>query len=132
MDRLTHERVNGIKRGYWSPAKKDDLVAALAAYENTGITPEGVKELMDKIIKLTELAMRDWIPVEEKLPETEDYILLSFANFSYPLIGWYAAHEDGSGAFYLGDCDGVDTCAANDLFVNAWMPLPEAYRKDEI
>lgn len=23
------------------------------------------------------------------------------------------------------------TCLANDLFVNAWMPLPEPYREDE-
>lgn len=33
-DRLTHERCNGIKSGYWSPAKKDDLVDRLAEYEN--------------------------------------------------------------------------------------------------
>ena len=43
MDRLTHERVNGIKTGYWSMAKKEDLIARLAAYENTGLTPEEIK-----------------------------------------------------------------------------------------
>ena len=36
MNRLTHERVNGIKTGYWSDCKKEDLIKALAAYENTG------------------------------------------------------------------------------------------------
>lgn len=33
MARLTHERVNGIKDGYWSPAKKDELVQRLGGIE---------------------------------------------------------------------------------------------------
>lgn len=32
MERLTHERVNGIKTGYWSAATKEVLVQKLAAY----------------------------------------------------------------------------------------------------
>lgn len=32
MERLTHERVNGIKTGYWSAATKEALVQKLAAY----------------------------------------------------------------------------------------------------
>lgn len=40
MERLTHERNNGIKQGYWSPATKEELVQRLAAYENTGYAPE--------------------------------------------------------------------------------------------
>lgn len=47
MDRLTHVRSNGIKSGYWSPNKKDELVAALAAYEDTGLTPEEIMELKE-------------------------------------------------------------------------------------
>ena len=31
MKRLTAERVNGIKTGYWSPAKKDAMVQRLPA-----------------------------------------------------------------------------------------------------
>ena len=42
MERLTHERVNGIKTGYWSPAKKDELIQRLAEYEDTGLTPEQI------------------------------------------------------------------------------------------
>lgn len=34
VERLTHERVNGIKTGYWSAATKETLVQRLAAYEN--------------------------------------------------------------------------------------------------
>lgn len=33
-DRLTHERCSGMKSGYWSPAKKDELIDRLAEYEN--------------------------------------------------------------------------------------------------
>lgn len=71
-----------------------------------------------------------WIPVEERLPEDDRYILLSFENFSLPLVGRYEENEKG-GAFYIGDCDEEDTCAQNDLFVNAWKPLPEPYRPKE-
>lgn len=42
MNRLTHERSNGIKSGYWSPNKKQDLVDRLARYENTGLEPEEI------------------------------------------------------------------------------------------
>lgn len=45
MERLTHERCNGIKTGCWSPEKKQVLVDALAAYEDTGLTPQEIMEL---------------------------------------------------------------------------------------
>ncbi|MBO5969506.1 MAG: hypothetical protein J6S14_13515 [Clostridia bacterium] len=47
MNRLTHERCNGIKSGYWSAAKKDELVERLAMYENTGLTPEECRLRLD-------------------------------------------------------------------------------------
>ena len=48
MERLTHERCNGIKTGYWSPEKKDELVKALAAYENIELTPDQIMELKER------------------------------------------------------------------------------------
>lgn len=48
MKRLTHERTNGIKTGYWSPNKKQELVDTLAAYENTELTPEQIRELKER------------------------------------------------------------------------------------
>lgn len=71
-----------------------------------------------------------WIPVSEQLPETDDYILLSFSNFSLPMVGRYEKDSNG-GVFYLGDCDEEDTCISQNLFVNAWMPLPEPYREEK-
>lgn len=50
MERLTHKRANGIKEGYWSPNKKQELVDTLAAYENTGLIPEQIRELKKRNI----------------------------------------------------------------------------------
>lgn len=43
QERLTHKRSNGIKDGYWSPNKKQELVDCLAKYEDTGLSPEEIK-----------------------------------------------------------------------------------------
>lgn len=120
MNRLTQKRVNGIKIGYWSTSKKDDLVARLAEYEDTGLEPREVLQLKKNAVR--------WIPVTERLPDPESYILVSFENFSLPDIATYRVDEDGSGAFYPGD-EGYTYLSAG-VFVNAWMPLPEAYKAE--
>ena len=76
MNRLTQKRVNGIKTGYWSTSKKDELVARLAEYEDTGLEPREVLQLKKNAVR--------WIPVTERLPDPESYILVSFENFSLP------------------------------------------------
>ena len=45
MERLTAQRCSGIKSGYWSTAKKDDLVQRLGQYEDTGLTPEEIPRM---------------------------------------------------------------------------------------
>lgn len=45
MERLTYERVNGILEGYWSQAKKDELIQRLGAYEDTGLEPEEIMQI---------------------------------------------------------------------------------------
>ena len=138
MERLTHERTNGIKAGYWSPNKKQELVNALAAYENTELTPEQIIE-MDKMY--TELAKEvmqlrkknidvpandGWIPVEKRLPDvtegTEDpdcpefNVMIKGASRSTTLkYSWDGTWFDDNG--YLYD-------------VIAWQPLPEPYRPE--
>ena len=47
MERLTAPRCSGIKSGYWSTAKKEELVQRLVQYEDTGLTPEEIKALQD-------------------------------------------------------------------------------------
>ena len=67
----------------------------------------------------------------ERLPENGDYVLMSFENSSRSSVGRYMGDEELGGAWYLEDYFGEDICLANDLFVNAWMPLPKPYREDE-
>ena len=45
MGRLTHERVNGIKTGYWSAANKEDLTQRLAQFEDIVTDPEVLWEI---------------------------------------------------------------------------------------
>ena len=50
MERLTAQRCSGIKSGYWSTAKKDELVQRLGQYEeyeDTGLTPEEIRRMKD-------------------------------------------------------------------------------------
>lgn len=53
-------------------------------------------------------------------------VLLSFENFTTPLVGRYKEDENGNGAYYLGDED--ETLLSQDIFVNAWQPLKERYK----
>ena len=67
-----------------------------------------------------------WIPISERLPEEEEYILLSFENYTGLDIGRY--EKDGENdKFYPGDDE--ETYAHYGLVVNAWMPLPEPYKE---
>ena len=74
------------------------------------------------------LKATQWIPCSERLPEEEEYILLSFANYTGLDIGRY--ENDGENDnFYPGDEE--ETYAHYGLIVNAWIPLPEPYREEE-
>ena len=109
MERLTHKRENGIKRGYWSPNKKQELVDRLAMYED--------QEEKGR-----------WIPISEQLPEDESYIIVSFENATMPDIARYEENDEG-GTFYPGDDE--KSYSSYGIFVNAWMPLPEPYREEQ-
>lgn len=85
-----------------------------------------VKEIIKNHLPDVEKMDDDWIPVEERLPETDNYILLSFDNFTLADIGRYEVDDDGSGAFYPGDED--TSYSSVGIFVNAWRPLPEPYK----
>lgn len=118
----------------------------LKDYEKKGLSPDQVSELQnetqeqarqmlervarlsDEIEQMKGEERQQWIPVTEKLPEPETYILVSFDNFTLPDIATYRVDDDGSGAFYQGDED--YTYLSVGFYVNAWMPLPEPYRSE--
>lgn len=119
MERLTHERLNGIRDGYWSPNKKQELVDRLAAYENTDLDPEQVEHVKETAKKyLLEKAqgkVSGWIPVDERLPEES----------LNSVIGWDEYRERCcfvqyyGGKWILGNREPVN--------IIAWRPLPEPY-----
>lgn len=116
----------------------EKLYAALCKlkdYENTDLSPEEVDRVNDfsksqasRLMKelQEEREKHQWIPVTEQLPEPETYALVSFSNFSLPIIGRYDENEEG-GVWFAGDED--EPLVSQDMFVNAWMPLPEVYRE---
>lgn len=90
-----------------------------------------MKNIIKWLEKLKEYESRknkeEWIPVEEKMPESDEYILISFENFNIPDIGRYEVDKEGNGAFYPGDDE--TSYAQFGLFANAWRPLPKAYKE---
>lgn len=104
MERLTHERCSGIKDGYWSPAKKDQLIERLAAYEDTGLMPEEIVGLRNKAC--------EWIPCTDRMPDNEDKVLCCTQT------------KTGSKNIVLGYYADGWRCGMNSNVI-AWMPLPE-------
>ena len=102
--------------------------AGIAVIKDKGL----LSEAMEKLARLEDAedtnVLSRWIPISERLPEEEKYILLSFANYTGLDIGRY--ENDGEkDKFYPGDEE--ETYASYGLIVNAWMPLPEPYREEE-
>lgn len=75
---------------------------------------------------IAELEGSRWIPIDERQPETDTYILVSFENCNMPNIARYEEDESG-GVFYPGDEE--KSYISYGLIVNAWKPLPTAYRE---
>lgn len=132
MNRLTHERNNGIKTGYWSPEKKEELVKALAAYEDTGLTPDQIKEMdelyHEKCREVAELQKKHrWIPAEEQLPGLDEVVLVQVSGKPAENITLYDAVEL---AEYNPDEGWILEAYQEweDAAPVAWMPLPELYQ----
>lgn len=104
MERLTHKRENGIKRGYWSPNKKQELVDRLAMYEDR----EDAKD--------TNVPGK-WIPCSEKLPEDNTDVIVCFYSGTVTEMRYW-----GNGIF-----QGIYEYSTKVII--AWMPLPEPYKE---
>lgn len=112
-----------LYRNLWAMA---DLREVLKAYEDIGLTPEQIKEMdrlyLEKCIEVNRCNC-DWIPVEERLPDPNDDVLVSVQQ-----IG---GDEEKSVAIdCILDQNGVLSwgtfCTATEK-VLAWQPRPMPY-----
>lgn len=119
MNRLTQKRVNGIKTGYWSTSKKDDLVARLAEYEDTGLEPAEMLQLKKNTVQ--------WIPVAERLPERNKSVLLCMKSRSLRTGMCIQTGSYDNGFWFVQGAAGYESLATFEFHVLAWMPLPDPY-----
>lgn len=127
MERLT-KKVDGVWTALCKygnspyPVVTQEIIDRLAAYEDTGFTPEEVQQMR-------------WIPVEERLPE-ENVTVLAFNADPHAekyVLARYRA------VVHFGYCwcqfdQEYDSWCASCWKVTHWMPLPqppkeEAYEK---
>lgn len=115
MERLTHKRENGIKRGYWSPNKKQELVDRLAMYEDR----EDAKD--------TNVPGK-WIPCSERLPKDRQIAVVDIECGIEGRMCIFAY-------FKIGDHMGcwINTNTGFPVLANVvrWTPLPESYKEDD-
>lgn len=88
-------------------------------------------ELIDELQEAIEQDEKEngWIPVSERLPDPDKYVLVSFENLPIPMIGIYTVDDDDGGTFRISDED--DSFLEHNLYVNAWMELPKRHEEDE-
>lgn len=108
MERLTHERKSGMKTGYWSPNKKQELVDRLAMYED--------REENDEFGK--------WIPYNDRLPELNIPVLTQWGVYYSGEIRIEILYSNELGRWY------GDSGEPNGKVI-AWMPLPTPYEEGE-
>ena len=73
---------------------------------------------------MTEQQWLGLVVISESVPDSDRFILLSFENYPIPIVGRYVEDDEG-GTFYAGHDLSL---ASQNLFVNAWMELPEPYK----
>lgn len=89
----------------------------LMEYEDAGLTPEEVEQLKES---------GRWIPVEERLPEEDDRVILctkhgTVKGGTYTERYGYAMRK----GFF------TENCFEELRDVTAWMPLPRPYQEEE-
>jgi hypothetical protein len=63
----------------------------------------------------------EWISVKDKLPEVNQFTLITWAGAKVPLIGCFKGKRDDNNAWLGSDSD---FWIASDSEVTHWMPLP--------
>lgn len=102
------------------PVVTQEIIDRLAAYEDTGFTPEEVQQMR-------------WIPVEERLPEEQgQYIVVVDGKVTTDFywvcedIKWWLSYNEGFNALYIDPYSSKLKREPPYPRVTHWMPLPEA------
>ena len=85
----------------------------------------GVNDAIDEIIGMPSGEIY-WHEIFEDdpitFPDDDRLVLVSFSNYSVPMLGRWEADDDG-GKWCMGDTD--ETFIQNDLCVDGWWELPK-------
>lgn len=110
MERLT-KKVHGVWTALCKygdspyPVVTQEIIDRLAAYEDTGLTPEEVQQMR-------------WIPVEERLPKPQENPVIA-CDYTGVCLAWYSPTM---GWQYRTGLSGVD--------ITHWMPLPQPPKEE--
>lgn len=132
MNRLTYKNPNGtwgMNNGFNMSKVPSELYGALYKlkdYEETGMSPEQLEEIdrlylekCEEVNRLrAELEEKEWIPVDERLPEDKQQVLIT--NWDHSVF--LARYDENEERFY------------NNFtlpLILAWQPLPEPYKESE-
>ena len=111
MERLT-KKVDGVWTALCNygkspfPIVTQEIIDRLAAYEDTGLTPEEVQQMQ-------------WIPVEERLPEEKQRVIVRCERVGTS-VGWILW---GNWMTDIGPGAGK---------VTHWLPLPKPPKEDNL
>lgn len=142
MERITFE-----SDGYFAVRGKDcfddqdenycgPAIDRLAAYEDTGLTPKDVVDLMGNHgMALSELAkVPQWIPVTERLPEAERIAYQEKYNTDEPVevLVMIEGATEPTALFYGGRGSFFDFVGDETIFypVTSWRPMPAAPKEE--
>ena len=125
MERVT-KKVDGVWTAlcnYGSspyPVVTQEIIDRLAAYEDTGFTPEEVRQMR-------------WIPVEERLPVVQDRYIVTACDEGCPYGEgiWYSTVVVVAD-YYKGCWTWDDYRCEYDIsdIVTHWMPLPQPPKEE--
>ena len=95
------------------PVVTQEIIDRLAAYEDTGLTPEEVQQMR-------------WIPVEERLPEEGKRCLLYTPCDRILCVGYYAGKDERQHRHKWRLVTAMRSTQTLTKKVTHWLPLPKA------
>lgn len=105
--------------GWWEHTVLGNIVDRLAAYEDTGLTPEEVQPIR-------------WIPVEERLPEEGKRCLLYTPCDRILCVGYYAGKDEWQHRHKWRLVTAMRSTQTLTKKVTHWLPLPKAPKEDNL